>query len=214
MPFTIEQFLDVFRRYNETVWPAQGILLALAGWAVMASLRTRGVSRVPALVLAVLWLWVGVVYHLMFFRAINPAAVLFGTAFVIQAGMFAWLAVRKPAPHFRVQRNPAGVLGAMILAFAIIVYPALGWLAGERYPATPTFGLPCPTTLYTFGLLLWARPSVPTRVLVIPVLWSLVATMAALQLGMVQDVSLPVVAVLATAVMLKRGGQAATVPAV
>ena len=45
--------------------------------------------------------------------------------------------------------------------------------------------------------------ALPRRVLVIPVLWSVVATVAAFQLGMVEDFSLPLAAIVATAVALR-----------
>lgn len=207
MPFTIGDFLEVFRRYNEAVWPAQWILVILALVAVVAALRASRPTRAPALILAGLWLWMGIVYHLVFFRSINPAAVLFGVLFIVQAGIFVWLALREPATHFTMERDAAGALGGPVIVFALIIYPALGWLAGHRYPASPTFGLPCPTTLFTFGLLLWARPALPRRVFVIPVLWSLVATVGAFQLGMVEDFSLPLVAIIASAVALKSEGR-------
>ena len=203
MPFTIDDFLDVFRRYNEAVWPAQWILLILALVAVVAAFRVRRPTRAPLFILAGLWLWIGIVYHLVFFRSINPAAVLFGALFIVQAGVFVWLALRKPVTRFTVQRDTASLLGGLMIAFALVVYPSLGWLMGHRYPATPTFGLPCPTTLFTFGLLLWARPALPRRVLIIPVLWSVVATVAAFQLGMVEDFGLPLVAIIASAVALR-----------
>lgn len=202
MPFTVGDFLDVFRRYNEAVWPAQWILVILALVAVVAALRARRPGRAPALILAGLWLWIGIVYHLAFFRSINPAAVLFGALFIVQAGIFVWLALRKPATRFTMQRDAASLLGGLMIVFALIIYPSLGWLAGHRYPAAPTFGVPCPTTVFTFGLLLWARPALPRRVLIIPVLWSLIATVAAFQLGMTEDFSLPLVAIIASAVVL------------
>ena len=208
IPFTIGEFLDVFRRYNETVWPAQWILVILALVAVVAALRTRRLSRTPLFILAVLWLWMGLVYHLAFFRSINPAAVVFGSLFIVQAGVFAWLALRKPAVRFTVQRDTAGLLGALVILFALVIYPSLGWLAGHRYPAAPTFGLPCPTTVFTFGLMLWAQPALPRRVFIIPVLWSVVATVAAFQLGMVEDFSLPLAAIVASAVMVRSGQRA------
>jgi len=204
MPFTIDDFLDVFRRYNEAVWPAQWILVILAVVAVVAAFRARRLTSAPAVILAVLWLWVGIVYHLAFFRAINPAAVVFGGLFIVQAGVFLWLALRKPAIRFTVRRDAAGLLGGLMIVFALIIYPSLGWLVGHRYPAAPTFGLPCPTTVFTFGLLLWALPALPRRVLIIPVLWSLVATLAAFQLGMVEDFSLSIAALLASGVALRR----------
>lgn len=203
MPFTIDDFLDVFHRYNDAVWPAQWILLILALIAVGAALRARRPTRAPVLILAVLWLWMGIVYHLAFFRSINRAAIVFGALFIVQAGVFGWLALRKPAVRFTVGRDAAGVLGGLMIAFSLIIYPTLGWLAGHRYPAAPTFGLPCPTTLFTFGLLLWMQPSLPRRVLVIPALWSVIATVAAFQLGMVEDFSLPLAATAACVVALR-----------
>ena len=203
MPFTISDFLDVFRRYNEAVWPAQWILVILALVAVVSAFRARRPTRAPAVILAVLWLWTGIVYHFVYFRSINPAAVAFGALFIVQAGVFAWLALRKPAIWFTVQRDAAGRLGGLVVVFALIIYPSLGWLAGHRYPAAPTFGLPCPTTLFTFGLLLWVQPALPRRVLAIPVLWSVIAAVAAFQLGMVEDFSLPLVALVTSAVALR-----------
>ena len=200
IPFTIDEFLDVFRRYNEAVWPAQWILVILAVAAAGAALR--GHARAPLLILSFLWLWIGIVYHFAFFRSINPAAVVFGALFVVQAGIFGWLAFRKPVTHFDVQRDLPSVLGGLMIAFSLIIYPSLGMLAGHRYPAAPTFGLPCPTTLFTTGLLLWAIPTLPRPVFIIPVLWSLIGTSAALQLGMVEDLSLAAAAVITTALLV------------
>jgi hypothetical protein len=203
MPFTIDEFLDVFRRYNETVWPAQWVLVILALAAAILPLRARRPTRAPALILAVFWLWMGVVYHLVFFRSINPAAALFAALFIVQAGVFVWLALRKPATGFIVRQDTASLMGGLVIILALIVYPSLGWLLGHRYPATPTFGLPCPTTIFTFGLLLWVQPALPRRVLIIPVLWSLIATSAAFQLGMAEDFALPIVAIITTVFALK-----------
>ena len=204
MPFTITDFLDVFRRYNEGVWPAQWILVILALVAVLsAAFRARRLTNAPAVILAVLWLWVGVVYHFAYFRSINPAAAVFGALFIVQAGLFVWLALRKPSIRFTVERDVAGLLGGLLIVFALVIYPSLGWLAGHRYPAAPTFGLPCPTTVFTFGLLLWVQPALPRRLLIIPVLWSVVGTVAAFQLGMMEDFSLPIAALVASGVVLR-----------
>src|SRR5689334_2789783 len=78
MPFTVEQFFEVFRSYNETLWPAQLLLYAPAAAALIGTWKPhRGSHRLVAAALAVLWLWTGVVYHFGFFRTINPAASLF-----------------------------------------------------------------------------------------------------------------------------------------
>jgi hypothetical protein len=206
IPFTTEQFLDVFRRYNTEQWPARWVLLA--DGAVAAALALRGrrrESRLAALLLAFLWLWMGVVYHLGYFRAINPAAVYFGVAFIAQAVLFAWLGAWRGGLAFEGRADGAGILGGVLLAYALVGYPLLGLALGHRYPAAPTFGLPCPTTIFTFGLLLWARPPVPRALLVIPALWSVLGVSAAAQLGMREDLGLIVAALLATPVVLARG---------
>lgn len=76
LPFTAEQFLNVFREYNTAIWPAQVVAYLLGLGAIGLSFRrTSGSDRLIGGVLAALWLWMGAVYHLTFFRAINQAAV-------------------------------------------------------------------------------------------------------------------------------------------
>jgi len=71
-PFFFGGVLDVFARYNLAVWPAQWIFLAMAlGGIVLALPKTKDFSRSISLVLMILWLWSGLVYQLIFFRAIN-----------------------------------------------------------------------------------------------------------------------------------------------
>lgn len=65
------------------------------------------------------------------------------------------------------------------------------------------FGVaPCPTTIFTFGLLLLTRGPVPLRLLVIPLLWALVGASAALHLGVREDLGLVVTGLVATALLL------------
>ena len=73
MPFTIEQFLEVFREYNEAVYPAQWALLLSALVAVgLSFVRTELSARIIVVILAVQWAWMGIAYHLIFFTQINP----------------------------------------------------------------------------------------------------------------------------------------------
>jgi hypothetical protein len=201
LPFTIDEFLDVFRRYNEAVWPAQWLLIAIALVAIVAAAKRRPrIRAIPMIALAGLWLWMGIIYHGLFFRAINPAATLFMILFVAQGGAFLWLARRQPAEVAAV--SPGG--GAVLMAYALLIYPALGLLMGHRYPEAPTFGLPCPTTIFTLGLLLWMRQAFPRALLVVPVLWAIVGTSAALQLGMLEDLGLPIAALVAIVLSARR----------
>jgi hypothetical protein len=211
IPFTAEQFFDVFRRYNEAVWPTQWLLAAMAVFAVVAAVRARPQSgQIASAVLAVLWLWSGIVYHLAFFTAINRAAVVFSALFVAQSMLFAWLGVRRHQLKFRARLDSAGIIGALLIVYALVIYPLLGDWLGHRYPEAPTFGVPCPTTIFTFGLLAWCDPPVPRRLVVIPALWAVIGTIAALQLGVPEDFGLSVAALIVTPVVLWRRAKGAT----
>jgi hypothetical protein len=205
LPFTAKQFFRIFRQYNETVWPAQWLLVLAALAAVVLALRGGPrAGRIVSAILAMLWLWMGVVYHLLFFRTINPAALAFGVLCIGQSVLFAWLGVQRGQVRFRPRWDAAGVVGGALLLYALVIYPALGYALGHRYPDAPTFGLPCPTTIFTFGLLLWTRPVAPRSLLVFPVLWAIIGTSAAVQLGVREDFGLPVAAALAIALLLRR----------
>jgi hypothetical protein len=203
MPFTAGQFFDVFRRYNAAVWPAQIALVALALLIVYAAWRAR--TRVALVLLSALWLWTGAVYDKHFLGTLTPAGQIFGSLFIAQAALLliaAWTAPstagRRPAAS--AGRRPA-VPGAILIAYALVLYPAIGALVGQRYPAMPTFGTPCPTTIFTLGVFCLLAPAVPRFALVIPVLWSVIATTAAVSFGVHEDFALIPAAIVTIAVV-------------
>jgi Family of unknown function (DUF6064) len=189
-PFTPEQFFRVFADYNLAVWPAQLLLYALGVLLALRAYRGgAGAARPITQGLALLWAWMGAAYHLVFFRPINPAAVVFGVAFIGQAALFGAWGYRARSDVGEVQ-GAAAWWGTVLLAYALLGYPLLGWALGHRYPANPTFGVPCPTTIATLGLLLWLRKAAPWWLLPIPLLWVVVGTSAAFSFGMWEDLGL------------------------
>ena len=94
-------------------------------------------------------------------------------------------------------------MGMVFIVYALVVYPAVGLLAGQRYPNLPTFGAPCPVTIFTLGLLLWNTRRTPVYVIAIPLIWSAVGTSAALSLGIVEDIGLAIAAILALATVVR-----------
>lgn len=206
LPFTREQFFDVFAQYNQYVWPAQIVLLGIAVACVIALVRRGTGGRAIGWALALFWAWMAIAYHVAFFAKINPAAWFFAAFFWAGAALFAWHAQRGAlrfelgVPTTRVERAASFTL----VAYALVGYPLVGALAGQRYPAMPTFGLPCPTTIFTLGLLLLA-PRVPVGVLVVPLAWSLVGSVAAFQLGVVEDLGLLAAALVTMLMLVFRG---------
>src|SRR5687768_7326251 len=100
LPFTADQFFDVFGAYNRLLWPVVlGLwLYALAGAVVLG--RSRDSSRFIATLLAVQWAWAGLAYHATFFTRINPAAWLFGGLFLLQSALFVWFGIVREQLHF------------------------------------------------------------------------------------------------------------------
>ena len=188
LPFTSAQFFQVFEAYNAATWPAPLIAYALGATAAGRLVRPgRRTDSLALGVLAAMWLWTGAAYHWAFFSEINRLAWLFGAAFMGQGAIFLWKALARERLAFRVESSTASLLGAGLIIYAALIYPAIGLLLGHRLLAQPLFGVaPCPVTIFTFGVLLLAR-SVPWPLLVIPVLWSLVGGTAAFLLGVPQD---------------------------
>jgi hypothetical protein len=97
-----------------------------------------------------------------------------------------------------------------LILYALVAYPLLGVLLGHHYPATPTFGAPCPTTIFTFGVLLWCQRRVPAWLLIIPGLWALIGLSAAISLGVPEDVGLFVAGAVAIPMLVRRGRRMAS----
>ncbi len=170
----------------------------------MATVRdTPRTSRVAAWILAVLWAWMGVGYHWLFFTRINPAAWVFGALFVVQAGLFAGAAVRGVLTIGR-PRGASCWLGGACVGYALLVYPILAQLGDHPFPRSPTFGLPCPTTIFTFGLLLRTTRPVWRWLLVVPAAWAALGTTAAFSLGIREDLGLGLGALVGTIVLVLR----------
>jgi hypothetical protein len=206
LPFSPEQFFAVFRRYNESVWPAQ---LALSGVGLLAAFfafRPRpGSDRVVNAILVLLWAWMGGVYHLHFFLPINRGALLFGALFLLEAGLLLWMGVVHSRLTYRAPRTVRGLAGGGLLVCAFVIYPLLARSFGHEYPSTATFGLPCPTTIATLGLFLWAQPAPPASVTAIPLLWAGVGTSAAVLLGVREDFVLGLAGLVALGCLAIRG---------
>lgn len=202
MPFTVEQFLAVFAQYNQSVWPMQAVLVLAASAAVGFAFTSA--NRIVALLLAGLWWWTGDVYHWLFFSRINRAAWLFGLLFMTQGALFFILGVVRKELQFQVRWDARGILGGAFIVYALLLYPMLGQMLGHMYPAAPTFGAPCPITIFTFGMLLWLEGKVKLWLLVIPLLWSLLGLSAAVSLGMLEDFALPLAGLITVALSVWR----------
>lgn len=186
LPFSYEQFLQVFALYNENIFPAQFVAYLLA--ALMLVALFTGANRLVGIGLGLMWLWTGVGYHWLHFTAINKAAWAFGAIFVVQGLLFLYASVVARRLQFGTGSGATGLMGWAYIAYAAVIYPVLGMWTGHAYPQMPMFGVtPCPVTIFTFGLLLLADPRPPLWLLPIPLVWSLIGGSAAFLLQVPQD---------------------------
>ncbi|HUD97163.1 MAG TPA: DUF6064 family protein [Woeseiaceae bacterium] len=194
LPFSHAEFLAVFEAYNLGLWPYTATLWVLAVAAFGVALIGRRGQRLVTAILAIQWAWSGIAYHLVHFSTINAAAIIFGVFFLLQA-----LLLCQAAWHSTLQYawrpTTRSLCGAVIAAYGL-AYPAMAaWLVGG-FPRMPTFGVPCPTTLFTTGLLLMATP-LRASLFIIPLIWAVIGGSAALLFDMTPDFALIVVGIIA-----------------
>lgn len=199
-PFTSEQFFEVFIRYNTAVWPMQLVFYSLALSTVYTACnKSKRSSKIASGILSFYWIWMGLVYHILFFSTINPIAKLFGIFFVMQGLFFLFEGVIRNRLQFSFESTLRKILGLCFMFFGTVIYPILGYFLGHVYPSSPTFGLPCPTTIFTFGLLLLTKPS--RYIVFIPFIWSIIGFTAALKLEVYEDISLLIAGVISSVVI-------------
>jgi hypothetical protein len=191
VPFSTEQFLQVFKNYNLSVWPMQ-IVFYLLGFAMiyLSIQKTKKLHSLVNVMLAFLWFWIGLIYHFSFFTSINKAAWVFGFFNIIQGFIFLYSGIIKSRLTYTYKPDIYGITGLILISYALVIYPLIGFFSGHAYPYSPTFGLPCPTTIFTFGILLFIDKRVSLWILAIPLVWSMLGTSAALNFGINEDVGL------------------------
>jgi Family of unknown function (DUF6064) len=191
LPFTNEQFFELFAAYNLGLWPA---LTALWIASVVVSLRLLSSRRPPnrwiGAVLAAHWAWSALAYHVAFFTSINPAAWVFAALYLAQAALLFWSGVVQGRLSFVPWRNAWAPMAWALVAYSL-AYPGINAVQHPTWSRIPTFGVPCPTTIFTAGLLMLAAPrSRPLSI--VPVIWSLIGGSAAFLLGVRADYALPI----------------------
>ena len=177
----------------------------MALWLIFA--RRPAAGRVAGGVLALFWLWDGIAYHLLFFSKINSAAYIFGAGFILQGLLFFAYGAVSDRLALRFERGWRGVLGLALIIYAALVYEVVGHLSGHGWPRAPLFGVaPCPTVIFTFGMLLLSIRPVPVFLVAIPLVWAGIGSTAAILLGVPEDLGL-VVSGLIGAVLLPSWGE-------
>lgn len=189
LPFTREEFTRTFVTYNEGIWPMQIFAWALGAALVGIIFRGRAWSAQVVLAgLSAIWAWTGVEYHMLHFALVNPAAYAFGIGFAVEGFLLALFALRPSHFTFRSSFDAVTVAGWVLIAYGLIIYPVAALLWTHPYPATPMFGVtPCPTVIFTMGVLLLVEPRPHWLLFVLPCTWAIVGGSAAILLDVPED---------------------------
>jgi hypothetical protein len=191
LPFTRAQFFDLFVVYNEALWPAV-VALWIASTVIVA-LRLPGHHRHDRWVSALLaghWAWSALAYHVAFFTRINPAAWFFGVLFLAQAVLLFRIGVVQRRLSFAPWGNAWAPVAWGLIVYSL-AYPLINAIDHRSLLRSPTFGLPCPTTILTAGVLMLLTPRYRS-LSVVPVVWSAIGGSAPFLLGVYADLALPI----------------------
>jgi hypothetical protein len=191
LPFTTEQFFDLLAAYNEALWPALAVLWMASLIASLLLFSSRRPSdRWLSGLLAAHWIWSALAYHAAFFTRINPAAWVFAALFLLQGALFFWRGVVQGRLSFAPWRNGWAPVAWVLIAYSLL-YPGINAVQHFSVTRIPAFGVPCPTMIFTAGVLMLATPR-SWRLSVIPVIWSVIGGSAASLLGVRADYALPI----------------------
>jgi len=174
--FSPRVYWRTFELHNAALWPLH--VLALAAGVIILLLvarRPRSSARWLALLLAILWIFVGWSFLWSRYATINWAAAYVAPAFAVEGVLLLVAGTLLNGLAFD-RCGVAGWTGYFLFAFALAGQPLLAPLQGRGWASTEVFGIaPDPSAIATLGLLLLARGRLVPLLLPIPVLWCLLS---------------------------------------
>lgn len=197
----VEDFFNTLQTYNETVLPVTIITFLLAIIVIyLVAKKSKHSSRIVSSILSFLWVWSAIVFFIAFYGPMDAEFLGFtlpgiwylgGILFIIQSIFFVLFGVTGSSLSFGITGGIQSTVGALMVIYAMIIYPIIGFLTGFSYPRYPIFGTaPCPLTIFTLGLLQWTDRKMPTAIAIIPFVWALMGFMAVVELNVWADVGL------------------------
>ena len=189
---TLERFLDYASRYNLDLYPAQYLMLGLGFIAILTVFfRTKHSSRFISAILAFFYGWIGIQFYIVYFKEFMPMPFFFATLFIAQALIFILEGTVRNRISFRFKADLYGLIGALLIFYGIFGYQALEYILGRGYPKILSFGMfPCPTVIFSLGILLWTGKKFPSYILIIPLIHALSGFIPAFMIGIIEDIGL------------------------
>lgn len=205
IPFTIEQFFSVFEKYNTALYPFQWVIILL-GFVALLLLQSKNSAKNKFIssYLGILWIWVGFAYHIAFFSKINSVALVFGIVFILQGALILFNTLLADRIIFYYTPKKNHYIAYFFIVFGLIIYPIIGYFLEGSFSRTISLGLPCPTTILTFGFFMMTNSKFPKYLLIIPSIWAIIGLSAAINFGVYQDFMMIISAIIANTILFRR----------
>lgn len=195
------EFFNIIGFYNSTYWLITIFTIVFGVFAVILAFKKTSYSDpLISLILAILWLWVGIVFGFIVFGPWTPIVFgisipgfgyFFGITFTLQGILFLYYGVYRKSFSFKFETNHLGLLGLLLIIYATLFYGLVGFVTGYPFPFYPLFGTsPCPVTIFTIGLFLWADKRISPLVFVLPTILALIGLVPVLAFGVFADIGL------------------------
>jgi len=206
LSFSPEEFMIVLESYNLTIWPFQIFAYLLIIVSLYFSFKsTTYASKIVLSILSFLWLFNGIVFSYIFWSPSHIFGYIFGICCIIQGILFLH-SLKKGDIKIGNSNRVFTIIGVLFVIYAAIIYQIFGYYLGHIYPKFFPVGLvPCPTTIFTFGLFLIIN-NIPMKYYVIPFVISLGGFLAAYN-GIYEDVGLIISGIIGTILLIRKDFQ-------
>jgi len=205
--FSTEEFLLVLENYNLTIWPIQIFAYVLVALALFLLFKqTKYSTKIVLAVLSLFWLFNGIVFCFIYWSPSHLFGYIFGILCVIQ-GFLLLYSIKKSDMVIGSPDKTYTLIGLLFVFYAFIGYQIIGYFLGHIYPKFFPAGLvPCPTTIFTFGIFLIIHNKTPLQYYIIPLIISLGGFLAAYN-GIYEDIGLIIAGVLGTILIIGRNAR-------
>ena len=202
--FTIEDFMLVLENYNSSIWPMQIFVYILIILVIFFSFKSTKYSQKIVLgILSFIWLFNGIVFSLLYWAPSHIFGYIFGICCILQGLIFLY-GLKKSDIIISFPGITYLSIGIIFVVYALIGYQVFGYYLGHIYPRFFPVGLvPCPTTIFTFGVFLIISKKIPIKYYVIPLIISLGGFLAASK-GIYEDIGLVIAGLLGTILIIGR----------
>ncbi|MCD6475828.1 MAG: hypothetical protein J7K85_06130 [Anaerolineaceae bacterium] len=204
MEITLEQLMNAVSQYNETIWPFQFVAIALSFLGVYLAFRKSKTSDwIIVGMMIFFYLWNALLFWLPMAKGGFTTGYVFVVIFLFEVAYLLYAGIKERL-SFRFKSSVTAIIGVVVIAYGLIIYPIVGLLIGRQYPAlifSPFF--PCPLNIWVMGMFLLTEKPLPRCLIVVPFVWGLFGFFM-VAIGLYEDIVLVLMNILGAILIWSR----------